>query len=40
VLIGDLDAGENFIESKVDISVPIHLILQSFGGFAIKTLSP
>jgi hypothetical protein len=40
VLIGDSDAGNDFIERKVDISKPIQLMLQPYGGFVIKTVSP
>ena len=40
VLIGDSDTGKDFIERKVDISKPIELILQPYGGFVIKTVSP
>ena len=39
-MIGDSDTGKDFIERKVDISKPIELILQPYGGFVIKTVSP
>jgi len=29
-----------FIERKADFSKPIQLILQPYGGFVIKTVSP
>ena len=40
VLIGDSDAGKDFIERKADFSKPIQLILQPYGGFVNKTVSP
>lgn len=40
VLIGDSDAGKDFVERKADFSKPIQLILQPYGGFVIKTVSP
>ena len=38
VLIGDSDTEKDFIERKVDISKPIQLTLQPYGGFVIKTV--
>ena len=40
LLIGDSDTGRDFVERTVDISKPIQLILQPYGGFVIKTVSP
>ena len=38
VLIGDSDTEKDFIERKVDLSKPIQLRLQPYGGFVIKTV--
>jgi alpha-glucosidase len=40
VLIGDSDTGKDFVERNIDFSKPIQFLLQPYGGFVIKTVSP
>jgi len=39
-LIGDSDAEKDLVERKVSLSKPMQLLLQPYGGFVIKTVSP